>query len=192
MKLFLYLCLLSACCAKAQSGYYEPTAAETKQRAFGQRSWQVGVQGGYSQGNLLRNYASGQLYAGYFLADKFMIGLAGILTREWVDDLDQQRIGIGPVVRYQATRSRVSPFLEVSYQIGRQSINFGSAPGRSVNTVHSGSVTPGLSLRVLSSLRADLSYRFQRDGRYMNQFQPQVGLNYAVARKRSGRTNRPY
>jgi hypothetical protein len=195
MKTLYYLLLFSAT-SSLQAQSIQPILGKVDQFAFARRTWQVGLHNGYSPGSDYQNRISVQIHGGRFIADKLLIGLGVAYNTEWDPDVSirQSTVSLGPLVRYQFTRSWVSPFIEATYQLGQSSVKFGSVSRQQFGARHSGAVTPGLSVRVTPHLRVDVQYRMQYDvssagqsyftQRYIKRiYQPQIGIVYLLRRR---------
>ncbi|MVM34273.1 hypothetical protein GO755_29855 [Spirosoma sp. HMF4905] len=179
MKRFFYLCLIGIfSCVITQTVFAQkPVLANTK-TTFSKGSWQIGLKDGYGSSPILGNRNTAQLTAGYYVANRLLIGLAGSYTRELSEYvINRNLVSLGPLVRYQFISGRISPYAELSYQLGR----------RGTNTEQLVSFTPGLSIGLLAGLRLDLSYNFQYSHLDLgyNLFgeasrQPQIGISYLI------------
>lgn len=84
---------------------------------FSRNAWLAGFQVGYSKGTYGKErYSATQAYGGYFVANKIALGLAATWGRESFGAAQDVAISAGPLVRYQFTRSRFSPFIVGAYQ----------------------------------------------------------------------------
>lgn len=180
MKRFFYLCLVGLfLCAKTQivfaqkPGFINP--------AFSKGSWQLGLKDGYGPSPIIGNRNTAQLTAGYYVANRLLISLAGTYTKELAEIVTRRDLfSAGPLVRYQILSGRIAPYAELSYQFGR----------RGTNPEQWLSFTPGVSIGLLAGLRLDLSYSFQyiNGGQGFNPFeyynQPQLGINYVFSKRR--------
>ncbi|RIV18679.1 hypothetical protein DYU11_27300 [Fibrisoma montanum] len=195
MKNVLYLCLLLPCCVNAQASSQQEPIRPAFSQSFDRGNWQFTARGGYLRGILFRNRINAQLNAGYFVADKLLLGVSGLYTREWFGKAGYQTLGAGPMVHWQITRTRVSPFVELSYQFERRTLTSPGVTRQEPGLQRSALFMPGLSIGLSPALRAELSYGFQynvrtlSDGfssrRYKGYYiHPQFGLSYTVARKR--------
>ena len=177
--LYVYLVLLLLSGSK-QTAYAQSTSPELVKKSFTRGQWQLGLKDGYGRGDLLRNHNNFQVHTGYYLADKLLVGLGANWSKEWEGDFKFNDFTVGPLARYQFTRTRVSPFIEASYQFGRRSTGSNSGISYPSVSIKSAFITPGLSIGVASSLRVDISYGFQYliNGYTAVYGQPQVGINY--------------
>jgi len=201
MKTALLSCLLClSFTTQAQSVIATPDS-----KPFARKTWLLGLQGGYSKANFLANNLTAQLYGGYFVTNKLLLGLSGTGLAEWTNTIvHDNMLAIGPQIRYQLTQTRFSPFLAASYQFGRYtyssieattSVTNGStvagmsiAQGHAALTVHSRSFTAGLSIGITRTLRADIGLKWQdiiRPSEVVkvgsnSLWQPQLGVSYTI------------
>lgn len=161
-------------------------------------SWLVGLQGGSSPDNLLSHYVTVQPYGGYFVANNLLLGVGGSSIRQYnTSDLQLATYTGGPLVRYQLTRTRFSPFIAASYQIGQQSqlgtplpLATGLFIGPGNRLVHSRLVKLGINVGLVRALQVDAALCWQdivstsdltiRSRNMVPQFQ--FGLNYQFGR----------
>ncbi|GAB3941107.1 hypothetical protein GCM10028805_03820 [Spirosoma harenae] len=156
--------------------------------SFKKKSWQIGVRDWRQGGNLIGIRNTLQLHAGYYLANQLAVGISGTWGREGTSWGAFHDITLGPYARYQFTSTRISPFVDVSYQIGRRS-SWDDAFTFSSIGIQSAQISPGVSVGVTRFLRAELNYHFQWIfqsgsgfwGEYIGQ--PQLGLTYLFNRK---------
>lgn len=174
-KRHLYLaCFLGLCISYAAGAQNLPTI---HYQSFRRGGVLIGVKDGYGRGELFEHRNLMQLYTGYFVTDRLSVGLAGSIVKEWYENYQTRPMfSGGPFARYQFTRTRLSPFLDVNYQIGQTYVGFS----------HQILVTPGVSIWLIAGLRLDINYGLQwidvgRNGGMIGQ--PQAGLNYVFARK---------
>ncbi|GAB3767867.1 hypothetical protein GCM10028818_01380 [Spirosoma horti] len=144
-----------------QQVYAQKIVSDQPQTTFHSGSWQVGAKAGYGRGNLLKNRNSFQLHAGYFPIKQLAVGISTTLSNEWIDDLSFKDVSVGPYIRYQFVNTWISPFVEVSYQIGRRSSNDVAGVRYSGIPMQTMQLGPGLSIETIKFLRFDLSYRFE-------------------------------
>ncbi|MBN8822836.1 MULTISPECIES: hypothetical protein [unclassified Spirosoma] len=173
---FVASSLLQQAFAQKQASPQTPTPFQTG-------SWQMGVKEGYTQGNLLKNRNSLQVHGSYFLVKQLAVGIAASWSREWVGDFGYTDLSVGPYARYQFTKTRLSPFLEASYQFGKRRANEVSGMSYASLAIQSTQLTPGISISLLKPLRLDLSYRFEWVDLSTNIQAfglPQVGLTYLL------------
>ncbi|GAB4052741.1 hypothetical protein [Spirosoma litoris] len=151
---------------------------------FARGSWLVGVQAGYSQGVWFGRNLTVHPYGGYFVANKLLLGVTGTISQEGFDQVREMINSVGPMVRYQLTRTRISPFLTASCQIGQRTLSGSDSRtttqtqviGGQVITSTSGSyifgdgtphliytrsMSAGLSMGVTRALRIDLALTSQ-------------------------------
>ena len=179
--LLVFTCF-SLISASAQTGANRPYS-----NSFSKGSWQAGTRVGRQGGNLIGTRNTLQLHAGYYLINKLAVGLSTTWAREgpksFTGPYAFQDVTAGPYLRYQFTRTRLSPFIDASYQIGRRMAGEGFTSGN--QAVSTGYISPGISVGVTPFLRAEINYHFQwitngyRTG-YIGQ--PQVGLTYLFAK----------
>lgn len=187
MKLFLSLLYFACLSITSLCAQTSPN-----RNSFSKGSWQVGLRDGRTGGNLIGNRNTLQLHSGYFIANQLAVGLSGTWGREGTGSFAYHDVTVGPYLRYQLTATRVSPFVDLSYQFGRRLASEGSASifGSGFTfadpTVQSAQISPGVSLGIAYLLRAELNYHFQwiTNGfgtEYIGQ--PQVGLTYLLVTK---------
>ncbi|RYC68609.1 hypothetical protein [Spirosoma sordidisoli] len=203
MKEALLLCLLGLCGSVQAQQPSKTGNAYTS--AYAKGSWSVGVHAGYSKGLILENNSTAQLYAGYFIANRLLLGLGASGSQEWFRLVRSQTYTVGPMARYQLSRTRFSPFLTASYQFGGRSLSGsesqtmtsvvnttggplvitgtarigGTGISRSVGIFSCGA---GVSAGISSALRVDLALSYQQ---WLDQplVQPQLGINYLIGKK---------
>ncbi|MCX6214158.1 hypothetical protein [Spirosoma sp.] len=176
-------------------------------KPYQQGTWLVGIQGGYSNGNLMKNYLISHAQGGYFVADKLLIGLSSTQSWEWIRSAHDNILAVGPMVRYQFTRTRISPFLTAAYQVGSRKSGSSEIqatillpqPNGSTTTVtllapsfpktvYSRSFGAGVTIGITPALKLDALISWQDkvykadDGlySYMGVYQPQLGLSYLL------------
>lgn len=192
----LYYLLLFSITSSLQAQSIKPVSEKVDHSAFARKTWQIGLHSGYSPGSDYQNRIGVQIHGGRFIANKLLIGLGVAYNEEWEPEISirQSTVSFGPLIRYQLTRSRVSPFIEATYQLGQSSLKFGSVSRQLFGARHSGAVTPGLSVRVTPLLRIDVQYRMQYDLSNANQsyftqryikhiYQPQIGIVYLLRKR---------
>ncbi len=206
--LFSLVCFLGH--AQAQEIVQHKLARDYAQ-SYAKGSWLIGLQAGYSKGLLLENNLSTQLYSGYFVTNKLLLGLSGSASQEGFKRVKELAFSIGPTVRFQLTRTRFSPFLAASYQFG-QLIATGAESQETTEIINgqtvvvsgfriqssgmpqrmfSRSFAAGLSMGITPLLHVDLVLNWQDkvhnvdDGIYLSRglYQPQVGINYRLGSK---------
>jgi hypothetical protein len=119
--------------------------------AFSKGSQQLTLSYGYGRGNLARNRSVTQIQAGYYVANRLLIGVAGSMMREWIGDLHTDNsFSAGLFVRYQFTSRRLSPFAQLAYQLGNPIVD----PTRHQAVV----LTPGVNWALFSQIRLEASY----------------------------------
>lgn len=159
-----------------------------QERTFKKGYWLVGGRVSYFSERFSNGFdLSGQAQGGYFVADRLAVGLRGKyirdyrsssfpITRSWL---------IGPVVRYHLTSTRIAPFVEGAYQVGR--VGFDGAatsfPYPTIReTVRVLSLVGGLSVRLNPALRLDLAAETQQFSYYPSNrkktIRPGLGLTY--------------
>jgi hypothetical protein len=123
----------------------------TKGNAFSKGTTQFTATYGYGQGELVKNRSVSQIQAGYYVADRLMIGLTGSLMKEWLGEIrSNNRFSGGPLIRYQFTGSRLSPFVALAYQLGKPVMN----PTANQAII----VTPGVNFALVPAIRLEASY----------------------------------
>lgn len=184
MKPLLFLLVFtcfSLTLSSAQTGTNQPY-----RHNFSKGDWQVGVRGGRTGGNLIGNRNTLQLHSGYYVANQLAVGLSGTWGREGVKQYAFHDVTVGPYLRYQFTATRISPFIDLSYQFGKRITSEGSGFLFADPSIQSAQISPWVSIGVAPFLRAEISYHFQwihfgDVAEYIGQ--PQVGLTYLFARK---------
>lgn len=169
----------------------EPKVAwyqEEKLRTFRKGSWLMSGRAAYFSERSSNGFdLSAQVQGGYFVADRLALGLKGKyirdyrsatfpVTRSWL---------LGPVVRYHLSRSRIAPFVEGGYQLGR--VHF-DATATNVSyppiqeTVRVLSLAGGVSARLSQTLRLDITAETQQFSYYpiprKTAIRPEIGLTY--------------
>ncbi|QMW05222.1 hypothetical protein [Spirosoma foliorum] len=90
---------------------------------FARGSGLIGLQAGYSQGVWFGRNLTIHPYGGYFVANKLLLGVTGTISQEGFDRVREIINSVGPMIRYQITRTRLSPFLTASCQIGQRTLS---------------------------------------------------------------------
>lgn len=110
MKKILSVLLVSlTCCAQAQT--------------FQKGTWLVGLQSAYrlQSDDYFKHGALLKAYGGYFISNKLLVGLTGTRAQYKAPiSLESTTYTVGPILRYQLTQTRVSPYLMTSFQIGQR------------------------------------------------------------------------
>lgn len=199
--LLLFLFCYSACTMAQEN--HQPYNTVVDNRPYAKGTWLVGLQAGYSKGNLMTNYLITHMQGGYFVADKLLIGVNTTQSWEWYKSAYDNTLSIGPMVRYQFTRTRISPFLVASYQVGSRRSGSSEIQGTNPTgttpviailspnfpkTVHSRSFGAGVSVGITPALKLDALINWQdkaynaSDGLYLYRgvYQPQIGLTYLL------------
>jgi hypothetical protein len=153
----------------------------------------------------LGNNLTAQIYGGYFITNNVMVGLSGAVSKEETEGIGVRDLvwSVGPTIRYQITRSRISPFVVASYQFGQRTVSGSSqVMGPTSGSRISGDNTPrpiqtrmfgfGVSIGIVPALRADLAINWQDKASAYNPtirlndglFQPQFGLHYLISAKK--------
>lgn len=198
-KALLFLLLSISIAASAQQ-------TKDNHQPFQKGTWLIGLQAATMKG-----YANSQNhdwvakgFGGYFVAPKLLVGLAGTRFVEQAPlSYKATYYTVGPMVRYQLTRTRVSPFVVTSFQVGQAKaagtlkIDDPSGPKllalSSISSrVYSRSFGAGLSVIVLPALHVDVALNWQDivDTPNLNldygygRYQLQVGLSYQIGSKR--------
>ncbi len=151
MKTAAYLCLIIFFLAIiTQQLSAQQISSSSTNTALRKGSQQLTISYGYGRGNLVQNRSVTQIQAGYYVADRLLIGVVGSMMREWIGELHtDNKFSAGPLVRYQFTSSRLCPFTQLAYQLGNPTVN----PTRHQAVVF----TPGVSLALLSQVRIEAS-----------------------------------
>ena len=118
MKPFLFLIVFTCFLITESSAQTSSTKSYTD--SFNKGNWQVGVRDGRVGGNLIGKRNTLQLHSGYYLAKQLAVGLSGTWGREGAGSYAFHDITVGPYLRYQFTATRVSPFIDLSYQFGKR------------------------------------------------------------------------
>lgn len=183
MKPALYLCLVVLfLSANRQAVYAQHNFREQVKKTFASGRWQTGLTGGYGRGSIFDNHTVFQARGGYYVVDKLLVGIGASWAKESEGSIALHDLAVGPLARYQFTHTRLSPFIEASYQFGRRRVNAEwrmSYPGYA--STQTALVSPGLSIKLASSWRVDVSYGFQfttLDGYNYSFGKPQFGINY--------------
>ncbi|WP_020602336.1 hypothetical protein [Spirosoma spitsbergense] len=181
MKPFLFFIVLacfSIAKSSAQTGINRPY-----KDSFNKGNWQVGVRDGRVGGNLIGFRNTLQLHSGYYVANQLAVGLSSTWGREGAGSYAFHDITAGPYLRYQFTATRISPFVDLSYQFGKRLAGEGFTFMNPV--IQSAQISPGVSLGVTPFLRAEINYHFQwlsNGNRTEYIGQPQFGLTYLLAK----------
>ncbi len=159
---------------------------EERNATFRRGAWLGGLSGGgFPAGSAFGRHLYG-LRVGYFGLDRTMLGVKAHYLRVRLDDrLTGQWLTVGPLLRYQFTRSRVSPFVEVAYLWGKAWANFGGKG--SINSLNYASFTPGLSIRLGPYLRFETALELlsqERFGSRSGERYFQFGLAYQFSNRR--------
>ncbi|ADB37755.1 hypothetical protein [Spirosoma linguale] len=144
--------------------------------ALSKGSKQLTISYGYGRGNLAQNRSVTQIQAGYYVVNRLLIGVAGSMMREWIGEFNtDNKFSAGPLVRYQFTSSRLSPFAQLVYQLGNPTVD----PTRNQAVVF----TPGVNLALLSHVRIEASYGFLFIPNIERIGQPQLGATILFGNK---------
>lgn len=190
MKSILYLCFAGLLLSiKPQKGFAQQTIFKPSKNKITAKTWQIGLKEGYSRGNILKRRNGLQFHTGYYIANNLVLGLGAAWSKEWMGfgpNYYFNEITLGPFVRYQFLSTRISPFIEASYQVGQRL-------GGENKSIGIAFVNPGLSIHLFRHLRADVGYSFQFGAKkYLvgifpvegqNVGQVQIGLNYLISPK---------
>jgi hypothetical protein len=162
MKNILSVLLVSVtCCAQAQN--------------FQKGTWLIGLQSAYrlQSDDFFKHGAFVKAYGGYFISNKLLVGLTGTRSLQRAPiSFKSTTYTVGPLLRYQLTQTRVSPYLMTSFQIGQRKssgdwqfdnpnvgvINY-SVQDRSLR--YSRSLGMGLLISVVSGLKLEGSLIWQ-------------------------------
>ncbi|GAB3699905.1 hypothetical protein GCM10027592_26390 [Spirosoma flavus] len=144
--------------------------------AFRKGTEQITITYGYSRGSLVNNRSVTQIQAGYYVANRIMIGLAGSLMKEWLGELSSKNMfSGGPLIKYQFTASRLSPFATLAYQFGKPTIN---------PTVNQALLfTPGVNFALFPAVRLEASYSLLFVPTKERISQPQIGATILFGNK---------
>jgi len=156
------------------------------QTNFSKGSWQVGLRDGYQGGILIGNRNTLQLHADYYLVNQLAVGISGTWAREGTSYAAFHDLTVGPYVRYQFTATRLSPFVDLSYQVGKRISGDEKVFTDESLNMQSSQISPGVSIGVTRFLRAEVSYHFQWI--YLSNWteyigQPQLGITYLLNRR---------
>ncbi|GAB3889411.1 hypothetical protein [Spirosoma agri] len=200
MKTALLLCVVLFPAFGQAQRVAQKEETQLSAKPFARKTWQIGIQSGYSKATFLARNLSNQLHGGYFIADKLMLGLSAGQSLEWSQkNIVTNTISVGPALRYHLTRTRLSPFIAGSYRFGQYtysgenaSVSSGSSgtriySGHSTLNIHARSLTAGLSVGLSSALRADIALNWQDVINPNREYavsgnsllQAQVGVNYS-------------
>lgn len=162
MKTYLYFALMGLLTSlQTPQAYSQNMIREQPHTTFKAGSWQVGLKEGYGQGNLAKNRNSLQVNTGYYLISRLLLGINATWSKEWLGDFNFHDLSAGPYVRYHFTATRISPFIDASYQIGRRSAGAGSSITYPSVSLQSTQLAPGLNFGLTNALRIDVSYGLQ-------------------------------
>lgn len=178
MRTTIYLCLTFFSLATIpQQLIAQQLMLSNTATAFSKGSQQLTVNYGYGRGNLAANRSVTQIQAGYYVANRLLIGVAGSMMREWIGEFHtNNKFSVGPFARYQFTSSRLSPFAQLAYQLGNPT----TYPGRHQAVVF----TPGINLALFSQVRLEASYGFLFIPSVERIGQPQLGATILFGNKR--------
>lgn len=167
---------------------------QKKKEIFSAKYWQVSIKDGLSRGSELYKYFNGrednkhnifQAQASYYIVNRLSLGVGFTWSTEWSlrrpQEVSFTDFMKGPLIRYQFTASKVSPFLEASYQFGRRNTGPRSLLDYFSSSVHSTLISGGMSIGLTPHLRADASYGLQFKtfgGRSITHHYPQIGISY--------------
>lgn len=168
----------------AKVAWYKDEQWQTFRKGY----WLISGRVAYSSERSSNGFDLGaQVQGGYFVADQLAVGLKGKysrdyrsstfpITRSWL---------LGPVIRYHLTRSRIAPFVEGAYQLGRVHFDATATPvayPRIQETVHVFSLSGGVSARLSQTLRLDIVAETQQFSYYptprRTRIRPEVGITY--------------
>lgn len=161
-------------------------AQNLAQPSFRAGSWQVGLHDGYTRGYLFGHRNTLQFQAGYYVINKLSVGVGATWAREGNSDFGFKELTIGPSVRYHFTTTRFSPFIDVSYQVGRRSAIAGTLTDYQSVGIQTTQLSPGVSFRVIPALRVELLYNVQwvhATSWTSSIIQPHLGITYLVGKK---------
>lgn len=187
-----FLCLMKNTIVYSQTG-------TNRKENFSAGQWQISLKDGIGKGNELSRFVNGQevykhnilqAQAGCFIVNRLLVGIGFTWSREWsIRQPDQESFTDfmkGPLLRYQFTRTSVSPFLEVSYQFGKRSTGARSVLDYVGYSVRSTLLNGGVNVSLTPHLRLEASYGIQFktfiDQSIMHHY-PQLGVNYAFGGK---------
>lgn len=178
MKIASSLCLtILLIVALSQQLIAQSITSDSAGTAFRKGSQQLTISYGYGRGNLLRNRSIIQIQAGYYIANRLMVGVAGSTMREWIGELHiDNKFSAGPFIRYQFTSSRLSPFAQLDYQLGNPTVD----PTRHQALIF----TPGVNLALFSQVRLEASYGLLFIPNNEQIGQPQLGATILFGNKR--------
>lgn len=161
--------------------------------------WQINLNDGLGKGSELSRFVNSrevykhnilQAQAGYYVVNRLLLGVGFTWSSEWspqrADAESFTDFMKGPLLRYQFTNSKVSPFLAASYQFGTRSTGPRSLLDYAGSSVHSTLLSGGINIGLTSRLRVDASYGVQFKT-FINQsiihHYPQIGINYVFGSK---------
>lgn len=198
MKATKVFYLLMILCLMTNTIVYSQTETKKKEK-FSAGQWQIGLKDGIGKGNELARFVNSQkayrhnilqAQAGCFIVKRLLVGIGFTWSREWSTQRPEQEnftdFMKGPLLRYQFTRTSVSPFLEVSYQFGKRSTGARSVLDYVGSSVRSTLLSGGVNVSLTAHLRLEASYGIQFktfiDQSIMHHY-PQLGVNYAFGGK---------
>ncbi|RCR65481.1 hypothetical protein [Larkinella punicea] len=169
-----------------QASWYEPERART----FRRKSWLTGGRMGYFSERSSRQYElSFQGYGGYFIFNQVAVGLKGKYNRDYrftTFPIIRSWL-LGPMVRLYATNSRIAPFVEGSYQMGKVHFDLRTTPfpypavERGIDVLSLGA---GVSARLSDQFRLDLMAETQKFSNYplsrASAVRPELGVTYFI------------
>ena len=156
--------------------------------AYQRGMWLVGLQAGHSSAQLIGKNLTAHVYGGYFVANKLLLGLQGTRIQEGLTlPVYDVSYLVGPMLRCQLTRTRISPFIMASCQIGQRTLDqseplIATSTSVTVNSsgthtststssfyivnpgthlIYSRSASIGVSIGVITSLRIDVAVNWQ-------------------------------
>ena len=152
MKTIVYLRLVGILLGLiTQIGFAQQVSSSYWKTAFKKGTEQITLSYGYGSGYLVQNRSVTKLQAGYYVANRLLVGVGSSLAREWLGEAHTEgQFSVGPLVRYQITSSRLSPFAEVTYQFGRPTPAHNQAA----------MFTSGINFGLLPQIRLEADYCF--------------------------------
>lgn len=155
-----------------------------RQATFRTGTWLAGLTGsGFYRGSAFGRHLYG-LRAGYFALDRTLVGVKAHYLRS-NSDWGGEWLTAGPLLRYQFTRTRVSPFVELAYAWGRTWAGGRGAPGFDPHVQYA-SFAPGLNVRLGPYLRLETALELLSRGSFGKRGGSsflQVGISHQVGKK---------
>lgn len=137
---------------------------DERKATFRAGTWLAGLTGsGFYRGSSFGRHLYG-LRAGYFALDRTLVGVKAHYLRS-NHDWGGEWLTAGPLLRYQFTRTRVSPFVELAYAWGRTWTGVRGAPNFDPRVQYA-SFAPGLNVRLGPYLRLETALELLSRGNF--------------------------